>query len=246
MSDALTDYLIPVSGYVWQVFFFAVKHSEYQFIKDKLLNNYINTMDSLYLISKETAPGKHGHSDGEHIHIAVQMSDTDYTNFSQVIIRKYGLKGRATGGASARQYGKVNGIREIDTMLAYIMKDGDFETNMNDDFVEQLRARSYQKEATLVNKAKDIRKSSISWSERVVSELKERRDRRTEDPTWDHYKDKEIIVSCMLLNLGKNAKKFNKGTFRDMYWGIYNALPKTYENHRRIEESLIEFLDDHI
>lgn len=60
----------------------------------------------------------------EHMHFCIDMSDKEYRNFAnQVFRQKYNLRGRASNGKS-RQYGKIKEIRDLELLLAYMLKDG--------------------------------------------------------------------------------------------------------------------------
>jgi hypothetical protein len=237
----LIHYLKPTEETEWIACMFAVKHSEYDHIKSRLFH-YL-PKGELFIISKEIADGSHKHSNGEHIHICARMTSVIYGNMSENITRKYKLRGKA-GDGEPRKYGKVQGIRQIDLMCAYVLKDGEYETNIAKDRLDELLALSHTKTKNEIPKKIDVRKQSKSWSQRVVEELT--KNQEISNKKWCHHRDKHIIADMMLIMLGKQAKKFNRGLFRDMYWGIYNALPKEGHDHNKILESMLDSIDDHI
>ena len=116
----------------WETFFYAIKWKltndlNYQFLKEKMIHHI---GDKKWILGRETAKdGSHQSTDGEHVHVLAQMTKKQYESLNKNIKDKFKLNGVARDG-SPKQYGKVKQIRSIDRMAAYIIKDGNYETNL--------------------------------------------------------------------------------------------------------------------
>lgn len=224
----------------WIMCMFAVKHSEESYIKDQIMAH--KKSEGHYMYSKETSADSHKSTNGEHFHVLVQMDDESYHKMSTNIKRKYKLSGKAMNG-EPRQYGKMSKIKCMMDAVSYTGKDGIWESDLPPELLQEAHNRSYQKpqkndKPQTVNK----RKQTKTWSERVVDELMAPNPKHK----WNHHRDKEIIVDKILICLGRTAKKMSRKIFYELYWGIYNALPKEYADHRKVVESMVEAVDDHI
>lgn len=242
ISQSIYDKYSHITGSDdWIMCFFAVNHSEQQYIKDQILTH--KKPDGHYLLAKEISEESHDDVGGEHFHIMVQMDDAGYHKMAKNIQLKYKLRGRAMNG-KPRQYGKVKKVDKVHEAISYTGKDGIWESDLPTDLLTELHNKSYQKnqkdksQTGTVNK----RKQPKQWSERVVDELVEKYPQHK----WNHNRDKEILVDKILVCLGRTAKKMSRKIFYELYWGIYNALPKEYADHQRIIESMVDAVDDHI
>ena len=124
-------------------FFFAIKHSEIEWLEQKLIQ-YLGE-PNYYIMAMETSTTSHQQTEGQHIHILATMSPEDYKKFSTVVIRKYKLCGKA-GNGLGKQYGKVNVVRDQQKMLSYTVKDKNFRTNMPETIIQEALAKSFKKE----------------------------------------------------------------------------------------------------
>lgn len=85
------------------------------------LEKYI-VWDARYIIAKEVAKGAHKETNGEHIHVAVDMTKKEYDAFrNTVLVKKYNLRGKAEKDLP-RQYGIVKNVRNEMKMLSYTVK----------------------------------------------------------------------------------------------------------------------------
>lgn len=128
-------------------FFLAIKHTE----KDSLiehLGNYCSS-EARVLLAWETSNSSHKQTNGEHFHIAIDMTDHQYQAFKKTIILKtYNLSGRAKGGVG-RQYGLIaeDKIRSETKFLTYTIKSNNYYSrNMDIELLKELYSQSYIKE----------------------------------------------------------------------------------------------------
>lgn len=226
----------------WVMCFFAVEHSEEQYIKDQIISHL--TPNGHYLLAKEITYESHEDVGGEHFHIMMQTDKEGYHKMSKNIQLKYKLRGRAKNGLP-RQYGKVKKVDKVIEAISYTGKDGIWDSNLPPDLLKELHNKSYQKNQKGKTQSGTVnqRKTTKTWAERVVDELRES---AHPDHKWNHYRDKEAIINKILACLGKTAKKMSKKIVYELYWGIYNALPKEFGDHQRIVESLVDTIGDHI
>ncbi len=238
MSEIIEKYAHITGKDDWVMCFFAVNHSEEQYIKDQIMTH--KKQDGHYIYAKEISEESHDDVGGEHFHIMVQMDDSGYHKMSKNIRDRYKLRGKAQDG-KPRQYGKVRKIRKVHEAISYTGKDGIWETDLPADLVTELHNNSYQKTETKSGTT-NARKATKTWAERVVDELMEPNPQHK----WNHHRDKEIIINKILVCLGRTAKKMSRKIIYELYWGIYNALPKEYSDHQRIVESMVDAVDDHI
>ncbi len=125
----------------WIAFFFAVKHTEFDYLIETLLEYTVGG----YIVAAETASNAHKDTGGEHFHFCCEMSNEDYHKFSKRVKIKYSLSGQARNG-QARQYGKVDKINNIEKMKAYCLKDGNIRSNLEPEELDRLKEKSYKKE----------------------------------------------------------------------------------------------------
>lgn len=103
------------------------------------LEERIKLFDTEYLIAYENAKY-------EHYHFIVKITDKEYHNFCQEYFKKkYKLCGRAVKG-QPRQYGKEKQIKDLDRSLIYTLKDGNYRTNMDKDYIKELYEKSFKKD----------------------------------------------------------------------------------------------------
>lgn len=122
-------------------FFGAIKHEHIDEVEGILKQYDIGK----YIIGLEVSEASHSETGGEHMHFYVEMSGTDYIRFAKrIFIDRFKLRGKAVKG-SARQYGKVKQIENLESMQAYTVKDGNVRTNMSANELEVLTKKSYKK-----------------------------------------------------------------------------------------------------
>lgn len=224
---SILDYLVDTQA-DWQGFFFAVRHSEIDYVKEKLFNHL--TEGSEYLISKEITKLGHKSTEGEHVHIVAQMTLCQYHKLTKNMKDKYGLNGSPAKGT--KQYGKINKIKDIRKLIAYCMKDGDYETNIKPEVIEELKTLSYPKDEENV-KAKPTKRC---WTTDVIDSL----ELQYPDKVWQPSNKVEfkIITDRMFDMLGKHAKSFDATMFNKMYTGIVNRLPTTLREEEEFRKKV--------
>lgn len=226
----ITDFVEDTPAH-WIACYFAVLHSEKDYIKEKVLHHCVGK----YIISRETCE-THKRTNGQHFHVVAEMSDTSYHKLCKNMKDKYKLNGRANNG-EPKQYGKVNTIKDINRMLAYSIKDGDYETNLEPEKIEELKKISFVKETKEMNQRKETKKGK-TWIETVCSELIE----KYPDKMWDMRLevDFNLVRDKMFDNLGKSSKAFDEFVFDRLFLGVVNKLPKTDRCRIEFRERLSE------
>ncbi len=126
----------------WNSFFGAIDHMWFDYLEEKLLEYDIG----YYIIAAETAEDKHKKTKGQHFHFVVQMTEKDYNAYVKRVFKdKFKLSGRA-GNGEGRQYGRVKAIEDIIRMKAYVMKDGNFRSNIPKDEQLELLSIAFKKD----------------------------------------------------------------------------------------------------
>lgn len=126
----------------WNSFFGAIDHMWFDYLEDKLQEYDIG----YYIIAAEVAEGKHKKTNGQHFHIVAQMAEKDYNAYVKRVFKdKFKLSGRA-GNGEGRQYGRVKDIENIVKMKAYVLKDGNFRTNVPEDEIKELLTIAFKKD----------------------------------------------------------------------------------------------------
>lgn len=224
----ITDY-VEEGETKWVACFFALLHSEKDYLKEKVLHH----ISGKYVISKEVCE-THKQTRGQHFHVVAEMSDASYHKLCKNIKDKYKLSGKAQNG-EPKQYGKVTKIKSIDRMLAYCLKDGDYETNIEPEKIEELKKISFAKESKEINERRET-KQKETWTEKLVSELIE----KYPDKMWDMKLETDFntVRDKMFDNLGKASKSFDEFVFDRLFIGIINKLPKTERFRGEFREQL--------
>lgn len=118
----------------WIAFFGAIGHLQIDDVESMLLKYDIGQ----YIIGLEKVSDAHSETDGEHMHFMVQMSDKQYHAFSKRCFKdKYQLRGKALKD-KARQYGKVQKIKDVHRMKLYTCKDGKVRSSLDEETVMAL------------------------------------------------------------------------------------------------------------
>lgn len=118
----------------WIACFFSVPHTEFDLI-ESIFHEYDH---GLYAISAECTE-----SEKEHFHFLFEGTDQIYNAFSKRIVEKYKLRRKGRGGLI--KYGKVKNIRNLERMLTYTLKDGNYRSNMKPEVLQAFFEKSFAK-----------------------------------------------------------------------------------------------------
>lgn len=111
------------------------------------LEDRIKLFETEYIIAHEE--GKNSH-----FHFMVKITDQEYHNFCQDYFKKkYQLRGRAIKD-KPRQYGKERNIKDLSRSMMYTLKDGNYRTNMDEDYIQKLYEESFKKDEKEKDKEK--------------------------------------------------------------------------------------------
>lgn len=209
----------------WTSWFLAIKHDQKEQVM-KIFKEYLEEYVGKYLISMEVSEDSHKETDGEHYHFVAEISPKTYHRITKRFKDKYHLKGQSRNGIG-RQYGIVKDIKDIDRLIAYCMKDGQYETNFNEEELKKYENISFKP------KKKQLDKNE-SFTQRITNRLIE------ENPQyeWDLDQDGEILLDYILDSLGQVAKVFDEHMLKKMLYGVYNALPKSTKSKRDFRTQL--------
>lgn len=112
--------------------FFSIDETEFD-----TLESILQTYDiGQYVIAHESEPKSH-------FHLLFEGTDNIYSNFSKRIVEKYKLRRQGRGGII--KYGKVKEIRNLERMLTYTLKDGNFRSNMDPIKLQAYFEKSFKK-----------------------------------------------------------------------------------------------------
>ncbi len=209
----------------WTAWFMAIKHEKKEEVL-KIWNEYLGEYVGKYLISTEVAEDKHKETDGEHYHFVAEISPKTYHKVTKRYKDKYNLKGQAKNGIG-RQYGIVKEIKDIDRLIAYCMKDGQYETNFNEEELKKYENISFKPKY----KQKD---KNETFTQKITNRLIQEKPQYE----WDLDQDGEILIDYILDSLGEVAKVFDEHMLKKMLYGVYNALPKTIKSKRDFRNQL--------
>jgi hypothetical protein len=104
-------------------FYAAIRHNRLEELHT-LIYQYIDA-SAACIIGLEEAVGVHQNTDGEHIHVAVDMTETIWKNFYQTLKNKFNLGGKNSKDKDKNHYGRIKPekVRDITRFLAYTVKD---------------------------------------------------------------------------------------------------------------------------
>lgn len=152
-------------------FFLALPHS----YKDQLweyLNNYLHPSARL-VMAWETSQFTHKETNGEHFHIACDMSDNTYEAFKKtIIIKQFKLRGQARDGIG-RQYGVISEkkIRDETKFLSYTLKNNNYIfRNFDLETLQSLYSKSYIKD---IEKSLDQKVCEYLIDNKIEFEIKQ-------------------------------------------------------------------------
>jgi len=112
--------------------FFDADETEFDYMEQTLKNYDIGR----YAIAHESNPRPH-------FHFIFEGTDQIYTNLSKVIVDKYHLRRKGRGGVI--KYGKVKNLRDQERMLIYTVKDGNFRSNYEPEYLRTIFEQSFKK-----------------------------------------------------------------------------------------------------
>lgn len=127
---------------LWKFFFFCGLKEDYDEIEDRLKKGL--KTDALYVMCHEVADDVHHRFNGSHYHFFAQIEDKAYHSFAKWMKDRYTLIGKASDGNS-REYGCVKSVKDQDRAIAYILKDGDYRSNMEPNLIKNLYETSFKK-----------------------------------------------------------------------------------------------------
>lgn len=216
-----------------QAFMVAVKLTEMDYLEE-LLKKYIG--EQPYLMCGEIAEGSHEETDGEHIHIWTNTTDTIYHKYTKVVKTKYNLRGRATAG-KPRQYGKINNIKSLEKLQVYMLKDQDkknsmVRTNMEPKNIETLKAKSFKK---CENREKWDKLHTIAHK-LIIEKINEtngniydqyQTEKKEDTPLQFFYENDKYQKSDTLERLDKKSQIEWMAKVNQKHREIYDGLPMT-------------------
>lgn len=196
----------------WFAFFGAIYHKDFNYVVKTLQEYDIGQ----YVVAKEISTDSHQETNGEHIHFVVEMTARIYHTYSKRVFKdKYKLRGQARDG-KARQYGKVTEIKDITRMIAYCLKDNDYETNIPHDEIEEYKKVSFKKIETKQT-------NNETFTQKITADLEKKYPERN----WSYDEDADEIIETILDRLGYLGKVFDEHQVKKMFYGVYNQLKKT-------------------
>lgn len=158
------------------------------------LENYLKTRDVIeYVISYEKDPKSH-------FHLLFSGPKNLYTNLSKHFCDKYNLRRKGKGGTI--KYGKVKKIKDLNKMLSYTIKDGNFRSNMEADRIKEAVNNSFKKEQKFTDIKDDIvkyldTKEPYPW----IMNIKESKDEWNKDIDWKFRENRyKMIIKYHLEN----------------------------------------------
>jgi hypothetical protein len=224
IPDWFTDNNVEFVG-----FYLALHHHNNKWIKD----NFLRHCKGRWLISQEKTPDAHYETQGEHFHICGEMPVKAYHGFMKNFKDKFNLRGVAKGDL-ARQYGKIRDIKDKARLLAYCMKDGNYDTNIDEVSLTELKKITFK--PTQTESGKTGPKKSKDWIETVVQYIKDKHP----NARWNMKDPRHLdeFQSIILKHLGKSAKAFDRFIITRLSNGVYNLLPKTDTNQKEFQQEL--------
>lgn len=158
------------------------------------LENYLKTRDVIeYVISYEKDPKSH-------FHLLFSGPKNLYTNLSKHFCDKYNLRRKGKGGTI--KYGKVKKIKDLNKMLSYTIKDGNFRSNMEADRIKEAVNNSFKKEQKFTDIKDDIVKYlDIKEPYPWIMNIKESKDEWNKDIDWKFRENRyKMIIKYHLEN----------------------------------------------
>lgn len=112
--------------------FFDADVEHFDYMENTLKNYDIGR----YAIAHEQNPRPH-------FHFIFEGTDQIYNNLSKVIVEKFNLRRKGRGGVI--KYGKVKNLRDQERMLIYTVKDGNFRSNYEPEYLRTIFEQSFKK-----------------------------------------------------------------------------------------------------
>lgn len=164
-----------------------------------------------YIIAQENKPYTHWH-------IYIQMDIKDYNAFVAKTLRKeWKLRGRATGGAP-KQYGRVQGIKKPDKMIAYTIKQGIYISSYSEEHLQPFKDMAFTKDRATNDR--DFKKKVLEDLDKQFTEML----LDSEFKFTDKYLLKTIIKYHLNNKIDIRTKSYLDGILR--YVRQYSSFKK--------------------
>lgn len=115
----------------WIACRFDISEEHYDYVEEKVKQYGLGD----YVIGFEK-------SSKSHYHILMEGNDKIYKNFSKVLKEKFNLN----KNGKKHQYRKEKEVRSVEQYKTYILKDGNYRSNLDAEEIKKLYDQSYQKE----------------------------------------------------------------------------------------------------
>jgi len=163
--------------------FFDADETEFDYMEQTLKNYDIGR----YAIAHESNPRPH-------FHFIFEGTDQIYTNLSKVIVDKYHLRRKGRGGVI--KYGKVKNLRDQERMLIYTVKDGNFRSNYEPEYLRTIFEQSFKK----------------TDKKKVLDEMVEFLDTECKTQITNQHYDPEIIKHHLIKYMLKKDLRLNRNS----------------------------------
>ena len=196
---------------------FHIPADQFDYIEETLKGYDIGR----YLIGCETQPV-------EHYHIVFEGTEQIYHTFSTKLKKKYKLRGRAEKG-KARQYGKIKEIEDLEKLLAYTVKDGNYRGNFSEDEIQKFVEKSFKKD--------DIKQ----FKKQVLEHIEEINDiyRKKSFDGSIYYNDRKLKLQIIKYFREQNIE-FTKSKIQYIFNYITQSSIKP--NIRMTDEEIYDYL----
>ena len=179
---------------------------------------------SKYLIAYESKPYEHYHV------VAEDLSKNAWVNFRQnILIQKLQLRGRATKDLP-RQYGKLKNIEDIDKIISYTIKDGEYIKSENFEITDEQIKNSFKKH----DKKEAIEDLQLYIKTKTLN-------------TFGNIKDySEFKLKCQIVDYIRDETNQNPTRHRieKLFLGLMNLKGTPFEKSSRyIVEYLFPFTE---
>jgi len=177
-----------------------------------------------YLVAFEAKPYPHYHV------VAKDPPGNGWVKFRQnILISKLDLRGRATKD-KARQYGKLNKIEDIDKIISYTIKDGEYFKSENFEITEEQMKNSFKKHDKK-EQIKDLQEYINTITLNTFGNIKD----------YTEFKTKCLIVEYLR---NKTTQDPTKHRIEKLFLGLMNLKGTPYEKSPRyVVEYLFPFAE---
>lgn len=204
----------------WTACYFRMAHSDGDYLRTKLFKQLPE--GAKYIVSKETTAKECQDFSGQHFHVFAQIPKQRYENLVKNMKDKFPHFKHKSDKLKSNMYGKVKQVRSFDLMAAYTIKGNDYETNIEQEIMDEIKKLSYEKVQTSAEEAKKNRKIKGSWIAEVSNELTEKYP--TKKWNMNLEVDFDLLTKFMLSRLGQSAKAFDEFVFDRLFCCILARL----------------------